>query len=213
MWYNTAMNEITQITPQMKDKRRCNVYVDGRFCCGLTLETAVKNRLKVGSVITPERLAEIQLESEKDVAFDKALTHLSATRKTEKQIRDFLSKKGYLPAVIDYVMEKLRGYDFVNDEEYAKAYVGFTASKKGERLIRMELKQKGLTDETIDGALQAVDEDEQACVAKKILEKYLRSKEINKETLQKAFRYLLGKGFDVDVAKSALQAFGATDDD
>ena len=211
--YTVVMNEITQITPQVKDKRRCNVYVDGRFCCGLTLETAVKNRLKVGSVITPERLSEIQLDSEKDVAFDKALTHLSATRKTEKQIKDFLAKKGYLPAVIDYVMEKLRGYDFVNDEEYAKAYVGFTASKKGERLIRMELKQKGLTDEMIDGALQTVDEDEQVCVAKKILEKYLRAKEINKENLQKAFRYLLGKGFDVDVAKSALQAFGETDDD
>jgi regulatory protein len=207
------MNEITQITPQIKDKRRCNVYVDGRFCCGLTLETAVKNRLKVGSIITPERLAEIQLESEKDVALDKALTHLSATRKTEKQMQDFLSKKGYLPAVIEYVMEKLRGYQFVNDEEYAKAYVGFTANKKGERLIRMELKQKGLTDEMIDGAMQTVADGEQELASKKILEKYLRSKEITKENLQKAFRYLLSKGFDYEVAKSALQAFGATDDD
>ena len=213
VWYNTGMNEITQITPQIKDKRRCNVYVDGRFCCGLTLETAVKNRLKVGSIITPERLAEIQLESEKDVALDKALTHLSATRKTEKQMQDFLSKKGYLPAVIEYVMEKLRGYQFVNDEEYAKAYVGFTANQKGERLIRMELKQKGLTDEMIDGAMQTVADGEQELASKKILEKYLRSKEITKENLQKAFRYLLSKGFDYEVAKSALQAFGATDDD
>ena len=64
------MNEITAITPQIKDKRRCNVYVDGRFCCGLTLEATVKNRLKVGQVITPERLAEIQLDSEKNTAFD-----------------------------------------------------------------------------------------------------------------------------------------------
>ena len=81
------MNEITAITPQVKDKRRCNIYVDGRFCCGLTLEATVKNRLKVGQVVTEEFLSEIQLESEKNTAFDKALTHLSATRKTEKQIR------------------------------------------------------------------------------------------------------------------------------
>ena len=100
------MNEITEISPQKKDKRRCNVYIDGRFCCGLTLETAVKNRLKVGQTISPERLAQMQLESEKNTAFDKALTHLSATLKTEKQISDFLSQKGYLPAVIDYVLEK-----------------------------------------------------------------------------------------------------------
>ena len=49
------MNEITQITPQIKDKRRCNIYLDGKFCCGLTLEATVKNRLKVGQIITPER--------------------------------------------------------------------------------------------------------------------------------------------------------------
>ena len=28
------LNEITAITPQVKDKTRCNIYVDGRFCCG-----------------------------------------------------------------------------------------------------------------------------------------------------------------------------------
>ena len=89
------MNEITAIMPQVKDKRRCNIYVDGRFCCGLTLEATVKNRLKVGQTIDPVRLAEIQLESEKNTALDKALTHVSATRKTEKQVREFLEKKGY----------------------------------------------------------------------------------------------------------------------
>ena len=130
------MNEITEITPQIKDKRRCNVYIDGRFCCGLTLETAVKYRLKVGEVISPERLSEIQLESEKNVALDKALTHISASKKTEKQVRDFLSGKGYLPAVCDYVLEKMRGYGFVDDKDYAKDYVQFSASKKGGSIIR-----------------------------------------------------------------------------
>jgi regulatory protein len=81
------VGEITAITPQAKDKTRCNVYVDGRFCCGLTMETVVKNRLKPGQSVSPERLEEMQLESEKNTAFDKALTHLSATRKTEKEIR------------------------------------------------------------------------------------------------------------------------------
>ena len=108
------MNEITAITPQVKDKTRCNIYVDGRFCCGLTLEATVKNRLKVGQIVPPERLSEIQLESEKNTAFDKALTHLSATRKTEKQVREFLGGKGYLPAVVDYAIETYytRIFDF-----------------------------------------------------------------------------------------------------
>ena len=41
------MAEITSITPQLKDKERCNIYVDGRFYCGLRLETAVRCRLRV----------------------------------------------------------------------------------------------------------------------------------------------------------------------
>lgn len=206
------MNEITSITAQAKDKTRCNVYVDGRFCCGLTLEAVVKNRLKVGQSVTAERLAEIQLESEKNTAFDKALTHLSATRKTEKQIREFLQKKGYLPAVVDYVIEKLRGYGFLNDGEYAEAYVEQAAKRKGGRLIRMELRSKGVTDAEIDGALEGLDEQTQQETAQALLQKYMRGKAADVQTLQKAYRHLISKGFSYDVAKAALSAYGDLDE-
>ena len=207
------MNEITEISPQKKDKRRCNVYIDGRFCCGLTLETAVKNRLKVGQTISPERLAQMQLESEKNTAFDKALTHLSATLKTEKQISDFLSKKGYLPAVIDYVLEKLRSYDFVNDREYAKAYVESAVKRKGGRLIKMELRYKGIDEENIDGALDSLNEEEELQTANALLIKYMRGKTADVQTLQKAYRHLMGKGFSYDVVKEALSAYGELEEE
>lgn len=207
------MNEITAITPQVKDKTRCNIYVDGRFCCGLTLEATIKNRLKVGQIVPPERLSEIQLESEKNTAFDKALTHLSATRKTEKQIREYLSGKGYLPAVVDYAVEKLRSYNFLNDGEYAEAYVELAAKRKGSRLIKMELRSKGISEREIDGALDTISGETELQSAKAILEKYMRGKTADKPTLQKAYRYLMGKGFDYEVAKEALSAFGDCEDE
>ena len=202
------MNEITAITPQIKDKRRCNVYVDGRFCCGLTLEATVKNRLKVGQIVSPERLAEIQLDSEKNTAFDKALTHLSATQKTEKQVRTFLAGKGYLPAVVDYVIEKLRSYNFLNDGQYAETYVECIGKRKGSKLIRMELKGKGISDEEIDGALDKLSPELEKETAVALLEKYMRGKTWDKATLQKACRYLLGKGYDYEIVKSALSDYG-----
>ena len=207
------MHEITAITPQIKDKTRCNIFIDGRFYCGLTLETVIKNRLKVGQVADPAFLSQIQLESEKSVALDKALTHISATRKTEKQIRDFLSGKGYLPAVVDYVLEKMRGYNFLNDCEYAESYVSAVGGRKGERLIRMELKAKGVSDAEIDGALENLEEGTQENAAFQILQKYMRGKGTDRETLSKAFRYLLSKGFDYEIAKKALQRFGELDDE
>ena len=207
------MNEITEITPQIKDKRRCNIYVDGRFYCGLTLEATVKNRLKVGQIVEIEKLSEIQLESEKNTAFDKALIHISATQKTEKQMREFLQKKGYLSAVIDYVIEKLKSYNFLNDGEYAESYVESVAKRKGGRLIRMELRGKGVSDEEIDNALFFLDEERELQTATELLQKYMRGKTTDRETLQKAFRYLMGKGFDCDVIKSALTAFGMCEED
>ena len=207
------MNEITAITPQVKDKTRCNIYVDGRFCCGLTLEATVKNRLRVGQIVSQERLSEIQLESEKNTAFDKALTHLSATRKTEKQIREYLQGKGYLDGVIDYAVEKLRGYNFLNDEEYAEAYVECAAKRKGGRLIRMELRGKGVSDAEIDAAMNGLDEETQTQAAKTILGKYMRGKVADTQTLQKAYRYLMGKGFDYEVAKAALSSLGEIEEE
>ncbi len=206
------MNEITAISPQVKDKTRCNIYVDGVFCCGLTLETTMKNRLKVGQIITKERLSQIQLESEKNTAFDKALTHLSATRKTEKQIRVYLQGKGSLEDVIDYVVEKLRSYNFLNDGEYAEAYVEMAAKRKGGKLIRMELRGKGVSDSEIDEALLGLDEDTQVSAATEMVKKYMRGKVADVQTLQKAYRYLMSKGFDYDVAKQALSALGDLDD-
>lgn len=198
--------EITAITPQAKDKTRCSIYVDGRFYCGLTLETTVKNRLKVGQSVTAEYLSEIQLESEKRTALDKALTHITATQKTEREIRSFLTKKGYLPATVEYVLEKLRGYDFVNDGQYAKAYVSSKSKKKGERLIELELRAKGISEEDVGAALSEIDESSQIEAARSVLEKYLRAKTVDAATLQKGYRHLLSKGFSYEVARAALSA-------
>ena len=205
------MNEITAITPQIKDKRRCNIYLDGRFCCGLTIEAAMKYRLKVGVCVSPEKLSEMQLESEKNTALDKALTHISASQKTEREIKEYLTKKGYLSAVVEYVLEKMRSYGFVDDGSYAKAYAESAIKKKGKRLIELELKRKGISDDAIDVATEDLVGEEET--AKKIAEKYMRGKTMDKINLQKTYRYLLSKGFDYETAKNALSALGDLDEE
>lgn len=205
------MAEITAITPQVKDKTRCNVYIDGVFCCGLTLEAVVSNRLKVGGEISPDELSRIQLESEKHTALDKALTHISHSMKTEKEMRTFLKGKGYLDEVVDYVVGKMREYSYLNDEAYASAYAESAGKRKGKRLIAMELRSKGISDEAIACALEETGgEEESACA---LLEKYLRGKTVDQKTLAKAYAYLLGKGFSGDTVKAALKNYGETDED
>ena len=204
------MSEITAITPQVKDKERCNVYVDGRFYCGLKLETAVRYRLRAGQPVDLAFLDEIQLENEKAQALDKALTHLSASMKTERAMRDFLRKKGYVEAVCDYVLEKLREYRFVDDAQYCEQYVESASKDKGARLIALELRKKGASEESIEAALAAVGEEGDA--ARRVLEKYMRGKQPTREVLSKAYRHLLSKGFDHDTAKDALASLRGEED-
>jgi regulatory protein len=207
------LDEITAIIPQVKDKRRCNIYVDGRFYCGLTLEATVLNRLKVGQIVSEERFAEIQLESEKATALDKAMRRLAASSKTEKQIREFLTGKGFLPAVCDYAVEKLKDYKFLDDGDYAKSYVEYAAKKKGSRLIRMELRGKGISEEEIDEAIDGIEEEDELTAVCALFEKYMKGKTADKATLAKAARYLTGKGFGYDVIKEALSSYGETEEE
>ncbi len=205
------MPEITDIAPQVKDKDRCSVYVDGRFYCGLKLETAVKHRLKVGDQIELSKLDEIQLEKEKSQALDKAMTHLTHSMKTEKDIRDFLKKKGYVEAVADYAAEKLKEYGFLDDEEYCRQYAASAGKTKGPRLIAYELKRRGAREESIQAALSELSGEAEAAAA--ALKKYMRGKEFTKENLSKAYRHLMSRGFDYDTAKEALSSLGEGDEE
>ena len=201
------MPEITSIEPQKKDKNRCSIFIDGRFYCGLTLQAAVKYRLKAGMHIEKELLDEIQFETEKQTALDKALTHISASMKTERQIRDFLAKKGYTAPVCDYVLEHMHYYGFIDDYAYCKAYIA-GVSGRGKRMLEADLIKRGADRSAVDKALSEVEEscDE----ARTLAEKYLRGKQRTRENLYKAVKYLVSRGYSYDTAKRAV---GAEDDD
>ncbi len=199
------MAEITAITPQQKDKTRCNIEIDGKFCCGMKLDTVLANGLKAGMSVDTEYLSRLQLESEKLTALDKALRHISVTMKTEREIAAFLKKKGYLEDVVAYVLDKMKDYGFVDDEAFAASYVEGASKRKGSRLIRLELRQKGVSAETVDSALSALEDETES--AKRCLLKYLRGKNLDDgAAVQKASRNLLSKGFDYDTAKEAIES-------
>lgn len=194
------MSKITSIEPQVKDKTRCSVFIDGRFYCGIKLEVAVKHRLKAGMEIDRGELDKIQLETEKLEATERALNHISITPKTEKQMRDFLVKCGYVGAVCDYVMDRLAYYGYVNDAEYCRAYIS-GVSGKSKRAIAAELYKRGVPREVIDSELEDYEDDDAEIL--RLLQKYLRGKQLTKENVYKGCRYLISKGYDYDAVKRA----------
>lgn len=203
------MSTITSIEPQVKDKTRCSVFVDGRFYCGIKLEVAVRYRLKAGMTVDKSQLDLIQLETEKAQAVDKALTHISASPKTRKQITDFLAKKGYVGAVIDYVMERLDYYGYADDGQYCRAYIE-SVSHKSKRAIEAELLKRGVDRATVEEELSDYSDDEEEVLL--LLQKYLRGKDLSMENIYKGCRYLISKGYDYDTVKAAGERLNEDED-
>ena len=184
---------ITEIKKQTKKNNRFNIYLDGVYYCRLNAETIVKNGLKTGMEIEKETIDNLQLESEKTTALEKLVNYMGARLRTEKQLFDYLKGKGYAKATCDYCMDKLKEYNFINDEQYVTAYVETNKKKKGKKLLELELKQKGISDELIDISFDEYENDVESI--KLLANKYLKTKELTKQNFEKAYRHLMSKGF------------------
>lgn len=191
---------------QKNNKNRCNVYVDGEFSFGVSVESVYKYSLKVGNEIDEESIAKILSESEKTDALVKATAYISKTLKTKRQVKDYLIKKGYSEEVAWYCVDKLKEYGYIDDKQYSKRYIECTAKTQGKRLAEYKLMGKGVKKEDIETAFD-VAEIEYDKSARLLAEKYLKNKELTKENLLKAYRYLIGRGFSYEQVDYALSEF------
>lgn len=198
------MNTITKLEIQKNDKNRVNLFLDNSFCCSILLETCVKNNLKVGTIITEERLAEIQAQSEKETAYTKVLKLISTRFKTQKEVERYLKQKGYLPATIYYVISKLNEYHVIDDRQFAKSFANTHKTTFGKLKIKNALMLRGVSESIIDEILADEDFDQTAEI-QKLAEKYMKSKADTPENFAKLFKYLIGKGFEYEKIKSALK--------
>ena len=86
------MRKITAITAQERNKERVNLFVDGEFFAGVSLETAMKLRLKAGDEVDADRLNEILTETERADAMARAADYALKNLKTKRQVKDYLLK-------------------------------------------------------------------------------------------------------------------------
>ena len=200
------MQKITAITAQEKNKERVNLFVDGEFFAGVSLETAMKLRLKVGDNVDETRLNEILKETERTEALNKAADYALKTLKTKRQVKDYLLKKGYSEEIVWQAVDKLKEYRYIDDKEYSKRFIESTSKTQGKRLIEYKLMMKGVKKEDVAAAYETAETDDNAS-ARALCEKYLRNKEKTRENVLKAYKYLIGKGFSYEQADYAVAPY------
>ncbi len=194
--------QITKLEIQKKNKQRINLYLDDEFYCGLSLETAMKNHLKEGQTVTEDGIKFLITQTERENALSRAVGYISKSQKTKKQVIDYLQKKGYDEETSIFAISKLEEYHFVDDELFAKNYIKYKNKTNGSKKIKMELKQKGVEDELVNCAIQNYARDRDSI--ENVALKYLKNKERDLKTKQKAYRHLLSKGYGYEDINYAL---------
>jgi regulatory protein len=153
------MRKITAIQVQKRNPNRVNIHLDGEYAFGLTRIVAAW--LQVGQTLDDEKIAKLQAEEARERAMQQALLFLSYRARSEKEIRQNLSKHEIPEAIIEETLERLRQNGFANDKQFANAWVEnrSTFRPRGRRALTLELRQKGIDDSTIESALEDIDEE------------------------------------------------------
>lgn len=204
------MSVITAIVVQNKDKKRCNVFVDGDYSFAVYIDTAMKYGLKKDLELNEGLKAQILEEDEKAYAFSLGLKYVSRALKTKKQVITYLLSKGISDKSVYYAVDKLKEYNYINDEEFAKRYLEIKSSCEGKRLSDYKLMMKGVKKSDIESAREDVFIDSKE-IAKNLAEKKMKNKENTFENQTKVFRYLIGKGFSYEDAEYAISFFKGAD--
>lgn len=188
------MGRITDITKQ-KNKSRVNVFVDGSFACGLNELTLLKYALKIGDEIDSEQLEKIQIKSEEQSATDGAMKYATTYVRSENQMRAYLLQKGYVDALVEKIMDKLKYYGYINDEKLALSYAGANKDKKSVNKIKYDLIKMEIDKQIIDLALEEIDSEDQHSACEKCAQKYVRAHKNAQK--QKVMAHLYSKGFSM----------------
>lgn len=202
---------ITEITLQKQNTERMNLYVDGEFYSGVSALSAYKFRLEVGMEVDKAFLDKVLLDSDKDKAFDYALTYISKYTPTEKILKNKLYEKGYGKVVVEYVLEKCKGYGYINDEEYARSYVALNSNIKGKVRLKNELREKGVDEKFIQKALDSMP-DSNSC--EELAKKHSKNQDLHDPKYRaKLIRFLQYRGYEWEDISQALAVLKLVDDD
>lgn len=203
------MQKITGIEPQ-KRKGRYNIFLDGDFAFGADKETIYTFGLRKNDELTENKINEIKEYDEFNFGKKIAYRFLNYKPRTEKEIIKKLKEYKISVKSTEKIISALKDLKYIDDNQFAKLYLEekLANNPKGKRLIAIKLAEKGINKEVIGNVIDSqYNEENEIKKAKELLQKYLKKVRAKSETdkKQKCFRYLLSKGFDYEIVKSACK--------
>src|SRR3972149_2443822 len=144
-------------------------------------------------------------------AKEKALRLLALRQRTVNELREKLLDKGYPAPEVDNTLSNLTERGYLNDELFTRGFIQsrIVVRRSCRKKIVFELGKKGVARETIESILNEFKDSLEVRGAKEALEKWAKKNNLKpplkKDTLQRAMRHLMGRGFPFAVIRSPLK--------
>jgi SOS response regulatory protein OraA/RecX len=158
-------------------------------------------------------------EKARERTFQRAVKRLAAKPRSVEELRERLLEKQWTnETVVDAVVEKLREYGYLNDEQFAFGYASFQVRQKpvGRGRLQRALALKKVDRETADEAIKLVFEEtsEEQLIEQAIERRTrLRGRPQTRAETKSLFDHLLRRGFSYELVLRKVRAVSATDPD
>ena len=189
---------------QVKRSSRYEVYADDNLVGTLSADMILTYRLHQGQQIDEETLASLVEEAAKSDAWQMLLGWLAAKPYTIKMATDKLLEHGFGEQATQYALDKAIGYNYINDEEYAREMIDELNPKRSTRRIKQDLFARGISGDYVDELLTQNDES-QACKA--ALNRKLHGKPIESVGELKTMQSLATQGYRYDVIRAVVAEY------
>ena len=192
---------ISRIELLNKNKRTYALYTDDTFLTEISEDTLVHFAISKNSYIEKKTFLEILHFNNLNNCLSKAYDYL--------QRRPHLKSKKYDKKIIDETIAELNKRNYLNDEEFIALFIRENKmnQRSGPLLIKKKLMEKGAEAECVNDMLEkGFSESEQIEIIDKLVSKKTKIPvdELESKEKQKLFRFLLSRGFEWSVIKTAF---------
>lgn len=205
--------EISKFDSQKRNPNRVNMYIDGSFFCGVSLDVLAKFNLYVGKTLTDGDLESILKTDIEVQLFNRACSYLARCPRSRKEIerylyRTILKKKtvwysdmdtDLRDGIISNVVANLEKYGYIDDESYTEQYISSRLNGKpsGKTVLISELLTKGIPKDIVISKVDELVGDEYSLLKKTYEKKYHGEKISYNDSKKVAFLYRKGFSWDL----------------
>lgn len=197
-------HRITAIQVQKRNSQRVSIFLDGEYAFGLSRIVAAW--LAVGQEISDEKIAQLKSEDETEVVYLKTLNFIQYRPRSTQEIRRYLVKRDTPELVVEQTLERLQRAGLVDDTRFAQTWVENRTDlrPRSRQALAFELRQRGINPQTINDALEEIDDSTVALdAARKQARRYQQLEW--QDFRQKMCSFLARRGFNYSVSMEAAK--------